>query len=134
MGLFFRDHDPKSCCLCGDRNKLTGEHKIKASELLKEFGQTQLIVAKDEDTSKRPKLAQSVRSKHLKFAARICEACNSARTQGADREFGTFRREARAKLMNGEDPAAVFELERYTQGTVEYLNVFRYFSKLLCCL
>lgn len=133
MGLFFREYDPKTCCLCGDSNKLTSEHKIKASELRKEFGQAKLTVGDSDDTTKRMKNAQSVNSKHLKFAARICEACNSARTQAADREFEEFNGLARARLLNGEDPASVFGLERYRKDTVEYLNVFRYFAKLLCC-
>ena len=133
MGLFFRENVSGSCCLCGELGKPTGEHKIKASELLKEFGQAKLTIRNSSDPSKRKKQAQSVKSKHLKFSAKICEPCNSARTQGADRELEQFTSAARAILAKGRDPASVFELARYTKGSTGYLNVFRYFSKLLCC-
>lgn len=76
---------------------------------------------------------QGPKSKNLHFQAKICRQCNSERTQDADREFDKFHALVRAKLEAGSDPASVFELERYAEGSPAYLNVFRYFAKLLCC-
>lgn len=132
MGFFFRDHEPHACNLCGATAELTGEHKIKASELLQEFGAANLTISVS-DSSVRPRLAQSARSKHFHFRARICKACNSARTQGPDREFVEFHRSAAAQLDSGKDPSSVFGLTRYAKNSPQYLNVFRYFAKILCC-
>lgn len=133
LGLFFHRFDVQECCLCGESSKFTGEHKVKASALRDEFGKKELYVAKIGDATSRPKFAQSTQSKHLKFDVPICEACNTSRTQPADREFDDFNQAARDLLRKGEDPAKVFENPRYHKDTKAYLNVFRYFSKILCC-
>jgi hypothetical protein len=133
LGLFFQSFDAQECCLCGEASKLTGEHKMKASALRDEFGKTELYVSKIGDAASRPKLAQSTQSKHLKFDVPICEACNTSRTQQADREFDNFNQLAHGLLRNGEDPVKVFESPRYHKDTKAYLNVSRYFAKILCC-
>ena len=84
-------------------------------------------------TEGRMKPAQSTNSKHLKFKVFICEACNTSRTQQADREFDRFHELAMDKVKSNEDPLSIFEMERYSVGSEPYLNVFRYFAKLLCC-
>lgn len=69
-------------------------------------------------------------SDQLKFKNRICARCNNAGTQPADREFDRFLE----RLLDvGGDPSRVFALERYARDKPEYLNVFRYFAKLMCC-
>lgn len=133
LGLFFQSFGPHECCLCGESSKLTGEHKIKASALRDEFGKKELYIGKIGDYESQPKLAQSPKSKHLKFDVPICEACNTSRTQKADREFDNFNQGTRDLLLNGENPEKVFENPLYFKNTKSYLNVFRYFAKILCC-
>jgi len=133
LGIFFQDFGSQYCCLCGDSKKLTHEHKIKASSLRNEFGKAELCVGTIGDNNARLKFAQSVKSKHLKFNVRICEACNTSRTQQADREFDNFNQIARDYISKDQDPAKVFKLPQYQKHTEAYLNVFRYFAKILCC-
>lgn len=77
--------------------------------------------------------AQGPKSEAFHFTARMCSTCNGARTQAADREFDRFHALISACLLKGGDPSSVFGLPQYEIGTEAYLNVFRYFSKLLCC-
>ncbi|MDS4041211.1 MAG: hypothetical protein RKP20_08555 [Candidatus Competibacter sp.] len=121
------------CCLCGSTDRLTSEHKIKASALRAEFGNEALFVGTSGDSTQKLRSAQSANSKHLKFPVQICEACNTARTQPADREFDRFHGLAIEVLGGKEDPGKVFDLPQYRVGSAPYLNVFRYFAKLMCC-
>ena len=131
--MYFQNFQSTGCCLCGEPNNLTGEHKIKRSALKAELGETELYVGQSGNGRCKPKFAQSTRSKHLKFKARICESCNTDKTQPADREFDNFNEITSEILSSGGDPTTVFDLPQYREGTVAYLNVFRYFAKLLCC-
>ena len=131
--MFFQNFDATCCCLCGESGTLTGEHKIKAAALRSEFGEAKLCIIKNGNESSRPKLAQSAQAKHLKFRVRMCESCNTNRTQPADREFDNFNQLAREAISSSADPAKLFDLPRYVEGSEPYLNVFRYFAKLLCC-
>lgn len=133
MGIFFQHYQSPLCCLCGNAQTPTGEHKIKASALKQEFGQDQLVLIRNEKLRQRTKPVQSVKSKHLKFKTRICERCNSATTQAADEEFEQFHQLASQKLKEGEELETIFEQPEYKRGSQKYLNIFRYFSKLLCC-
>jgi len=131
--MFLQRYPITSCCLCGSTEKLTGEHKIKASALRQEFGNEALVVGVSGPAEGKMKSAQSTNSKHLKFNVSICEACNTSRTQLADREFDHFHELAMKKVGSNEDPLSIFEMERYSVDSEPYLNVFRYFAKLLCC-
>lgn len=132
--MLLQNYGPQQCCLCGESSKLTAEHKIKASALRQEFVPAEkLYVLNDRMDSSESKFAQSIRSKYLKFKAPICEACNTKKTQMADREFDNFHRIVSEHLRNGEEITTVFENCRYIVGSAEYLNIFRYFAKLLCC-
>jgi hypothetical protein len=133
MGLFLQNFETPYCCLCGDKGKPTGEHKIKHSVLKAEFGDDSLYVGSLGNSSSKMKLAQSANSKHLKFETRICEACNSSRTQIPDREFSNFISKAKELSLAENGLHSVFELEEYQQGTKEHIGVSRYFAKLLCC-
>lgn len=129
--MFLQNFGNERCCLCGNPEILTGEHKIKASALRDEFGKDALAVG---TTAKgKIKYIQSANAKRLKFEARLCEACNSSHTQPADWEFDDFRRIALDAFKEGESPMSVFDLGRYAPETQAYLNVFRYFAKLLSC-
>jgi hypothetical protein len=126
-------YNADGCSLCGDTAKPTGEHKIKASLLHREVGDGVLHVGTRDVPGAKPRYAQSVNSKHLKFKSRLCEACNTARTQAADRAFEVLHNEARALLDAGGDPANVMQDERFRPGGPLHLDAFRYFAKLLAC-
>lgn len=131
--MFLRVFDPETCCLCGASGDLTGEHKIKASAIRSEFGSEKMVIGRFGVPDGGFRSVQGPKSKNLHFDAKVCRTCNSKRTQAADREFDHFNSSARILLSNGQDPAKVFEDERYGVGSPAYLNVFRYFAKLLCC-
>jgi hypothetical protein len=129
VGLLFEPFRSDTCCLCGATENLTGEHKIKASILREEFPISHMLIVRPGQM----KIAQGVKAKVFHFRARICRPCNSTRTQAVDREFDRFHRIAMTHISNGEDPTLVFNDIRYAAGSEHYLNVFRYFAKLLCC-
>lgn len=133
MGIFFEPHRMDACCLCGATGELTGEHKIKASALRAEFGTAEMAIGRSRDSDPTLRFAQGPKSKAFHFKARMCATCNSSQTQAADREFDRFHVAAKAALDAGQDPADVFGDPRYEIGSAPYLNVFRYFAKLLCC-
>lgn len=132
MGIFFESYESDRCCLCGSPESLTGEHKIKASALRAIFRQNAMVIGHFDGTS-APRPAQGPKSQAFHFSARMCALCNSTRTQAADREFDRFHAQVIARLAEDKDPASVFDLPRYDIGSEPYLNVFRYFAKLLCC-
>ncbi|RWM05907.1 MAG: hypothetical protein EOR72_32430 [Mesorhizobium sp.] len=122
-----------SCSLCGSTQNLTGEHKIKASALRSEFGPDSMMIGRFGEPNENMKLAQGVKSEIFHFASQLCAPCNNSRSQAADREFDRFHTIARDLMAKGEDPNHVFNNARYAVTSEAYLNVFRYFAKLLCC-
>lgn len=133
MGLFFEPYRDDACCLCASTADLTGEHKIKASALRAEFGSAQMVIGNSNDGERPLRLAQGPKSKSFHFSAKLCGTCNGARTQAADREFDHFNQLARTAFEAGEEPANVLLSDRYAKNSEPYLNLFRYFAKLLCC-
>jgi len=131
--MFWHRFPHNKCCLCGESERLTGEHKIKASALRDEFGSESLCVGTMNAPAEKMRLAQSPNSKHLKFQIPICEKCNTSRTQQADREFDLFHQLAKEKVSCRDNPSNIFNNERYKENSDPYLNVFRYFAKLLSC-
>lgn len=130
MSSYSVSHD-QHCCLCGATELLSGEHKIKASALRAEFGHQGMVIGRPGESYR---LAQGSNSKAFHFAARICEVCNNARTQPADLAFDAFNAHCQALARRGLEPAQVFEDPRFraVHGP-RYLDVFRYFAKLMCC-
>jgi len=119
------------CCLCGSNKSLSGEHKVEAAALRSEFGTQRMIIGRPGEPYRH---AQSPKSKQFHFSARVCEACNNARTQPADLAFDAFRTLASDLMKRGQDPAQVFDDPRFcANGGPQYLDVFRYFAKLMCC-
>ena len=133
-GLFFEPYRESACCLCGSPDRLTGEHKIKASALRREFASEDMVIGNfgSKETS-REKYVQSSKSRVLKFSARMCASCNGSRTQPADLEFDRLHLSACRLMKKSEDPELAIANKRYMKGSAPYLNVFRYFAKLLCC-
>lgn len=132
MGAFFEAFSKDRCCLCGSAERLTGEHKIKASALKSIFGRAPMVIGHFDGLTE-PRDAQGPKSRAFHFSARLCGDCNSSRTQQADFEFVRFHESALALHLEGNDPGSVFRSNRYAIGTEAYLNVFRYFAKLLAC-
>ncbi|MCM2463458.1 hypothetical protein HGO40_23810 [Pseudomonas sp. CG7] len=132
MGFFFEPYQADRCCLCGSAESLTGEHKVKASALRKIFGEDAMAIGSFDGTSS-PRSAQGPKSRAFHFSARICAPCNGSHTQGPDHEFDRFHASISEMLSQGKAPELVFSLPKYEVGSVRYLDVFRYFAKLLCC-
>jgi hypothetical protein len=132
VGIWFEPFREQQCCLCGSPHNLTGEHKFKASALRSLFKGSPMVVGQFAGSS-IPRNAQGPRSQAFHFAARMCENCNSTTTQGPDREFDRFRKRMDAIDYDTADPSAVFDDDRYSGGSDAYLNVFRYFAKILSC-
>jgi len=122
------------CSLCGEPGRLTREHKIKASAIREMFGITNLYIGSTGPERRKAKYAQGPKSNNLKFSTRICETCNSERTQPSDREFDKLNAEVQNLIAAGIDPMSVFtNSDRYIESQELYLNIFRYFAKLLSC-
>ena len=85
------------------------------------------------DSGSIPRNAQGPKSTAFHFEAPVCAACNGTITQDADREFDRFRRKMESISGDVIDPSSVLEEERYAKGSEAYLNVFRYFAKILAC-
>jgi hypothetical protein len=133
MGIFFSNFRHNSCCLCGSKQNLTGEHKIKASQLRKVFGTEKMVIGSLSEPSNTYRYAQGVKSDNLKFKTRMCSACNDTLTQPADYEFDKLHTFILSLIEEDKEPHHAFSFEHYTVGSNAYLNVFRYFAKLLCC-
>lgn len=132
MGVFLEPFSAECCCLCGSTENLTGEHKIKASALRAIFRNDRMVIGKiDGDNEMRP--AQGPKSEAFHFSGRLCSTCNSTRTQAADKEFDRFHKEALKLLVGGDEPGRALDLDRYNVGSEPYLNIFRYFAKLMVC-
>lgn len=132
MGIFFEPYQTDRCCLCGSPESLTGEHKVKASALRKIFGRESMVIGSFDGTS-IPRSAQGPKSQAFHFSARICASCNSSSTQAPDHEFDRFHALVSDLVSQGKPPESVFNLPQYDLSSTQYLNVFRYFAKLLCC-
>ena len=129
----FEKNEDGTCCLCGSAKDLTGEHKIKASLIRKQFSNNKTLLVQGR-SSERPKIAQSSKSKVFHFhKARLCKTCNSSRTQDADTAFESFVEERLQAIKNGK-ALWDFSVGRVIPATgANELNIFRYFSKIICC-
>jgi hypothetical protein len=130
MGIFFEPFSPDRCCLCGAPSPSSAEHKIKAAALRRIVGSDAMMIGTLE-SEKRLRRAQGPKSREFHFAAPLCRPCNNATTQPADKAFDQFSQTVERMLAAGEDPARIFEFERYAVGSPEFLNIFGYFSNLL---
>jgi hypothetical protein len=133
MAVLFRKYHDLQCCLCGEKGELTREHKIKAAMLKQEFGGQALTIQRSHGSEQQTRIAQGVKSKHLKFEANICKTCNNSCTQLPDNEFDRFSKLALQQCKRGENPQALLESNDYQIGDSSYLNLHSYFAKLLCC-
>ena len=115
------------CLLCGEAGLLTGEHKIKASLLKAEFGNRHTVIAGKDS----PKVLQSPRSKHAHFNAKICQECNSSRTQPGDRAFDELHAELKQLRDQGAELTDENNRPNCRLAPDAETNSFRYFAKIL---
>lgn len=132
MNILLNPNILDRCCLCGSSERLTGEHKVKATTIRSIFSGKPMMIGSF-DGVEEPRLAQSSKSKAFHFTARVCAICNSTRSQPADVKFARFDELARTYIAKGAVPRFVFADPRYAVGTEPYLNVFRYLAKVLAC-
>lgn len=132
MGFLFEPFTANTCSLCGSNESLTGEHKIKASELREIFGREPMAIGSI-DSDKSYRFAQGVKSKKFHFSAPVCSTCNNVTTQPSDIEFAAFHQVVKSQLAIELEGREAFNSPRYREGSTAYLNIFRYFAKLLSC-
>lgn len=130
--MIFSRRTPNLCWICGSTEQLTGEHKIKKTDL-KRHPVGEPIFRKVD--SGQEQLIQGLNFKLLKFENSIYERCNNQTTQKADRSYDAFMREdsdtadtTHEDLASAQNPA----LER--EVILEHqLELARYFGKHLGC-
>lgn len=122
----------KECCLCGSTENLSGEHKIKAAALREIFGRDTMVIGHFDGISE-PKVAQGPKSKNLHFKSKLCRSCNSTVTQPADLAFDRFHALTLERFGVDKSWETLFPSDEFSEHSSEYLNVFRYFAKLLTC-
>lgn len=135
MAILCRSYDIARCCLCGSANDLTGEHKIKASALRREFGEVPLRIGIIDEPNPRLRVAQSTKSKAFHFRAKICRDCNSNRTQNPDKAFDEFQALASESIREGSETYwedGVFSPPGFEVDSDNMKLLFRYFAKILC--
>jgi len=113
--------------------KPSREHKFKASDLRRHFGEDEMYVGSTSDNPRRGKIAQGVDSKHLKFTNPICERCNSHVTQESDRAYDEFVAQIERRGSTQEAAYEVLADPKFCIGSPLYIPLFRYFAKLLGC-
>ena len=124
--------DLKQCVLCGSVEDLTGEHKVKASILKLEHGNKAAYFFGKDDYY-QPKIAQSPKSKEFHFDYKICKNCNSARTQNADKAFHDLHVYMRSPEVDDKFKSDSPNCPNLFFSNTDWLNVCRYFAKIMCC-
>lgn len=137
MKYFKKYKDRSKCWWCGS-NDLTGEHKMKKTELEmlygKEYKKGNLINHIKYRTEFNGKNIQSSTSDRLKFEKNLCQKCNGAKSQKFD---AAYQKLIEYYYLNRIDikESKVINLEAVfgNDWRAEYLNVERYIGKHLGC-
>ena len=117
----------RKCWWCGSYKNLSGEHKIKRTDIEKSLKEI------DGDLIHRTRKIQSSNSKFLKFEKVLCAHCNNSKSQPFDKAYDIFIDYVLSnhdKVMGNEsiDFSLIFP-----KNTIENkLNVLRYFTKHFC--
>lgn len=127
MAPSFSPNSHGRCFLCGSESRLSGEHKIKRSLLAEYSSGGPLILHNPE--ARRPRLAQSPKSRVFHFKSKLCEVCNTARTQLADRAFEQYHHDTLAQIA---ELGSSLQTESQSGFAEPSNDVFRYFAKLMC--
>ncbi len=124
-----------NCWLCG-RPSETGEHRIKSSDIVKQFGEgpfrgdEALIHVK----AGRIRDLQGPNSKLVKFEKNPCAYCNNTATQPFDRAYDQFvtwvmSNETDVLKRRGID----FELVYGVEWEIKQRDLFKYFANCFGC-
>jgi hypothetical protein len=123
------------CWICNDRGN-SGEHKTKRSDLKAAFGEpTQKNPLYFHNEKRKNQLVRSLDAKILKSPGRICQYCNSTRTQPHDlawQSFSEYVRVAKPTLKAGTAVRANRIFPQCTRRNM--LNVHQFFVKQFGCL
>lgn len=131
-----------TCWICGAEDAATREHLVKASDLKALYGkpsQAEPLFLNANQKPGRPRRRNvrvgSLKADALKFTHRICQTCNSTRTQPYDYAWEY----AYSKLSQALTPllqSGGFRANRlFPYNTVDHmLQVHLYFTKLFGCL
>lgn len=128
----FRNHSSSKCVLCGAKGDLTGEHKLKRTLIQQEYG-NQLLFIGDPSSGLPLRKAQGPKSKAFHYSAGLCANCNGSRTQQPDRCFDRFRTAVKKAQIDGASLYEPLSTEKFSPGSDDYLGVFRFFAKHMCC-
>jgi hypothetical protein len=128
--IFNREASQYICWICGSNGPLTGEHKIKKTDLKRHHVTDPQF--KSIKTGKEQPI-QGLNSALLKFEDSICARCNNETTQKADRSYEAFRA--------ADNPSFFKHLEElYVNGSAQIpldltdnVHLARYFGKHLGC-
>jgi|SRR5215831_3043236 len=118
------------CWICG-QDATTREHKTKRSDLKSLFGEpTQAQPVYYHDLKRRNQLVRSLKAEILKSPSRICEECNSSRTQPHDfawAHMSVWLRSRHPRIRAG-DVIRANRIFPYNT-TAQMLNVHLFFLK-----
>lgn len=132
-GIFFRSPKDNRCCLCGDVGRaLTREHKLKASEIKREFSQMPVYIGHFDDGAASSREVRGPKAKALTYNVGICADCNNSRTQPADAAFTELNTTLKGGLSGGATIADVLNCPSL-QDNEKVQRVHEYFAKSLCC-
>jgi hypothetical protein len=125
---------PALCWICNRDEANSGEHKTKRSDLLAVLGSpTQEKPFYYQDLERRNKAVKSLDAKILKMPIRICNACNSARTQPHDLAWEYISDQLRnCNLVIGRWVRANRIFRHDTRR--QMVNVHLFFLKLFGCM
>jgi len=123
------------CWICSQNEAISGEHRVKSSDIKAVLGTpTQQAPFRMHDDVRRNIPVGSLKADRLKLPGRICEPCNTTRSQPYDRAWEALsevlRRRARS-IREGVTVRAKGVFPADTQR--QLLNVHLYFVKLFGC-
>lgn len=130
--MFFTKLANQSCWICGATGNLSGEHKIKKTDLNK-HPKVSPGIWRGYDGQEKP--IQGLNSKLLKFENSICTTCNNQTTQQADLCYDKFRNNAAETIKNAlDDNLDGFELSKTSSlDNTTRIELARYFGKHIGC-
>lgn len=133
---------PTTCWICGTEDAATREHLVKASDLKALYGkpsQAEPLFLNANPKPGRPRRRNvrvgSLKADALKFTHRICQACNSTRTQLYDYAWEHASNNLSQTLTPLLQSGGFRANRLFPYNTVDkMLKVHLYFTKLFGCL
>ena len=128
--MIFSRRTTNICWICSSTGKLTGEHKIKKTDLRRhDLTQPKYLMLPG-----KVQIIQGLNSNLLKFPNSICATCNNKRTQKADRSYDAFMGEKANSLELTPLREATSDYSQVSYVTLTHrAELARYFAKHLGC-